>query len=355
MADFEACHRSTVVESVSCNVTGLGSFYSPHGTAEGNTPRERQYDRNAEQAQERSQEFLQYPSDQSREMVHDAFVENHQPYSEPIMENVCGPAKREGAQGGATLVSAVAEVPQQEGEVSSCWSRSKAVSGARSEVLRNSSVPPQYNRRASLNETTQSLGTKTYERVSPSRLVSMHHPSRELQVRSEASDQRSCRVPQQQLLQKEEVSLPSKPPMSSAPSGSRCLHSHREWASEGHCWPHQGHATAPVIRLSAEANPTEMTAVHGVRMRPNSPCKASENSASAKDLVINALCDQIQHQQWKLTVQESRLHNQEQRLHELEAIARSGQQASWTRPQPVQKGKGCVAPLWITNGYGVTS
>ncbi|CDI79780.1 hypothetical protein, conserved [Eimeria acervulina] len=324
MADLDTCPRSTIVESVSCNVTGLTSFYSPHGTAETNTPRDRQYERNAEQTQEHSQEFLQYTSDQSREMLHEGFVDSHQPYSEPIMDKACGSAKGEVVQAAATLVSVVTDVPQQ-GEGSNCWHRNKLVSGTSSEVLRNSSVPPEYHRRASLNETAPILGNKAYDRVSPTRLFSTfstQHVSRDLQVRSESSGQRNSRVFQQPLLQQEEV-LPSKqPPIQSAPNVSRCLHSNREWASEGHSWPNQGVATTPVARFSAETNPEELTAIHGVRLRPNSPCKSSENSATAKDLVINALCDQIQHQQWKLRVQESRLHNQEQRLHELSVGSR---------------------------------
>ncbi|CDJ36272.1 uncharacterized protein EMH_0073810 [Eimeria mitis] len=315
MADLETCHRSTVVESVSCNVTGLASFYSPHGTAETNTPRDQQYERNAEQTQERSQEFLQYPPEQSREVLHDGFVDSHQPYSEPIMESTCVASKGEIAQGAATLSSAVADVRQHGGEGSTCWHRGKIVSGASSEVLRNSSVPPEYRRRASLNDTTPILGNRAYERVSPSRLFSMHHPPRDVQVRSESAGQHS-RVVQQQMLPQEEVS-PSKPPVHSALNVSRCLHSHREWASEGQCWPHQGQATAPVARLSAETNPAELTAVHGVRIRPSSPCRANENSAAAKDM------------------------------------APSGQQASWSRPQPKRKDKGYAVPPQISSGYVV--
>ncbi|CDI82780.1 hypothetical protein, conserved [Eimeria praecox] len=349
MADLETCQRSTVVESVSCNVTGLTSFYSPHGTAEGSTPRERQYDRNAEQTQERNQEFLQYPTDQSRDMLHQGFVGSHHPYSEPIMENTSGTMTEEVAQAPATLVSVATDVQQQAGEGSSCRQRSKIVSQASSEPLRNSPMTPEYRRRASLNETAPVLGAKAYERLSPTRLFSTHHPSRELQVRSESSGQRGGRANQQPVLPQEEVS-PSKTSAHNASSVPRCLHSNREWASEGQPWPHQGHATAPV-----QTNPAELTAIHGVRLRPISPSKATENSLTAKDLVISALCDQIQHQQWKLKVQENRLHNQEQRLHELEAFVLSGQQASWIRLQPMLNAKGCAVPLQTTSGYGATS
>lgn len=335
MADLETCHRSTVVESVSCNVTGLASFYSPHGTAEANTPRERQYDRNAEKIQERNQEFLQYPTDQSREMLHESFVDSHQPYSEPMMENTGGSAKREIAQDAATLVSVVADVPEQAGEGSTCRYRSKIVSGASCEVLRNSSVPPDHRRRASLNEPGLLLETKAYERVSPTRIFSVHHPSRGLQARSESAGQNSSRMLQQPFLQQEGIS-PSNPQTHSAANVSRCLHSNREWASEGQSCPHQGHATAPVAKF-VEPNQTESTAIHGVRLRPSSPCKTSENSAATKDLVINALCDQIQHQQWKLRVQENRLHNQEQRLHDLEAFVSTFQaQQEWNQRQQQQ-------------------
>lgn len=324
MTDSESCHRSTLVDSVSCNVTGLTSFYSPHGEAGTSTSKELQCERNEGLTPNRSQEIVQYAGEQSHDLFHQDFTDVQQPFSGLAMDNLSQNTKREATEGTAILLSVATDVPKREMARSGSWYPRKTVSSASVEALRSSPIPSDFHRRASASEAVYILQTTAKGRGSPTRLFRRHVTPRELRGHPPSSEKIDSTTSQQPVKERAETSATVDPATyaSSAPEGIR---SNRECVSGDQPWPDQSCATASLARLPAGANAAELHATQQIRQRPSSPYTSGDTSTFAKDLVISALCDQIQHQQWKIKTQESRLYHQEQRLHELEAFVSSFQ------------------------------